>query len=254
MNQTNSNKTFETPMMIQYLKLKEKYSDCLLLFRLGDFYELFLEDAKIGSKILGITLTGRSRGKDGRIPMAGVPFHALDNYLAKLVKAGYKVAICEQVGEVQKGKALVEREVIRIVTPGTLLDEQSLEEKENNFIVALLIENNQLSLSLADLSTGKFQVKKWNLKENDLENILKNQLSIIKPHEILLAKENYDNPELLKILKQNNVDNIFCYQDWQENSDQAVESLKLHFHVKSLEGFGFHVKNNDSLLNLLLLS
>ena len=248
MNQTNSKKTFETPMMIQYLKLKEKYSDCLLLFRLGDFYELFLEDAKIGSKILGITLTGRSRGKDGRIPMAGVPFHALDNYLAKLVKAGYKVAICEQVGEVQKGKALVDREVVRIVTPGTLLDEQSLEAKENNFIIALLIKDHNVNLSLADLSTGKFQVKEWRLKNNDLENILKNQLSIINPHEVLLEKENYDDPKVLKILKQNNVENIFCYQDWQENSEQAIENLKAHFHVKSLDGFGFHVKNNENLI------
>lgn len=248
MNQTKSDKHFETPMMIQYLKLKEEYSDCLLLFRLGDFYELFLEDAKIGSKILGITLTARSRGKDGRIPMAGVPFHALDNYLAKLVKAGYKVAICEQVGEVQKGKALVEREVVRIVTPGTLLDEQNLDAKENNFIVALALNDNHLNLALADLSTGKFQTKEWTLKENELESVLKNQLSIINPNEILLAKENYDNPSLLKILKRNNVENIFCYQEWIKTPDQAETVLKDHFHVKSLNGFGFHVKNNELLI------
>jgi DNA mismatch repair protein MutS len=211
---------------------------------------MFLEDAHIGSKILGITLTARSRGKDGRIPMAGVPFHALDNYLAKLVKAGYKVAICEQVGEVEKGKALVEREVIRIVTPGTLLDEQNLEAKENNFIVALSYQEKNLALSLADLSTGKFQSKEWSLRKDkhkeDLENLLKNQLSLINPQELLLNKENYDNPSLLKILKQNNIDNIFCYQSWQDNLDQASQILKLHFHVKSLEGFGFHVKNNKN--------
>lgn len=115
-------------MMKQYEEIKKRYPDCLLFFRLGDFYELFLDDAKIGSEILGITLTGRPKGKDGRIPMAGVPYHAVDGYLHKLVKAGYKVAICEQLSEPDK-KGIVERDVIRVVTPGTIMDERVLEKK-----------------------------------------------------------------------------------------------------------------------------
>src|SRR5690242_19906379 len=124
-----------TPMMKQYCEIKKQYMDCLLFFRAGDFYELFFDDAKVGSQALNITLTGKNAGKDGRIPMAGVPYHAVDTYLAKLVKAGYKVAICEQVSLPNK-YGIVDREVIRIVTPGTMLDEKALEKKEHNYIIA----------------------------------------------------------------------------------------------------------------------
>ena len=127
---------YDTPMMQQYMQLKNDHPDCLLFFRLGDFYELFLEDAVEGSRVLGITLTARSRGKDGKIPMAGVPYHALDSYLSKLVKAGYKVAICEQVSAPKAGE-LVKREVVRIVTPGTLLDQNVLDSTKNNFVAAI---------------------------------------------------------------------------------------------------------------------
>src|SRR5438445_4830642 len=113
---------FSTPMMKQYSDIKKQYPDFLLFYRMGDFYELFLEDAHVGARVLNITLTGKANGKQGRIPMAGVPYHAVDSYLAKLVKAGYKVAICEQVSLPNKN-GLVDREVIRVVTPGTVLDE-----------------------------------------------------------------------------------------------------------------------------------
>src|SRR6266403_948138 len=117
---------FTTPMMKQYVSIKKNYQDCLLFYRMGDFYELFMEDATIGARVLNITLTSRAKGKDGRIPMAGVPYHAVDTYLSKLVKAGYKVAICEQLSP-PNTKGLVERDVVRIVTPGTVLDEKALE-------------------------------------------------------------------------------------------------------------------------------
>ena len=117
---------FETPMMKQYLDIKKEYQDCLLFFRLGDFYEMFLDDAKTGAEILGITLTRRSRGKDGYIPMAGVPFHAADSYISKLVSAGYKVAICEQLSDPNE-PGIVERGVVRIVTPGTVIDDKTLD-------------------------------------------------------------------------------------------------------------------------------
>ncbi|HLL61369.1 MAG TPA: hypothetical protein VK338_06650, partial [Candidatus Nitrosocosmicus sp.] len=116
---------FTTPMMKQYAQIKKQYQDCLLFFRAGDFYEFFLDDALIGSKILNITLTSKAVGKDKRIPMAGVPFHAVDPYLSKLAKAGYKVAICEQISEPNK-YGIVDREVVRVVTPGTVLDENAL--------------------------------------------------------------------------------------------------------------------------------
>src|SRR3990167_3496714 len=140
---------FTTPMMKQYVDIKKQYKDCLLFFRMGDFYELFLEDAFIGAKVLNITLTSRPKGKDGRIPMAGVPYHAIDAYLTKLVKAGYKVAICEQVSLPNK-YGIVDREVVRIVTPGTVLDEAALEKKENNFIISLLFDQNFISITSAD--------------------------------------------------------------------------------------------------------
>ncbi|MBD3299863.1 MAG: DNA mismatch repair protein MutS, partial [Candidatus Moranbacteria bacterium] len=142
-------RNFNTPMMKQYQEIKEKYSDCLLFFRLGDFYELFLEDAKIGSEILDITLTKRPRGKDGEVPMAGVPFHSADSYIAKLVKNGLKVAICEQVSE-PDSRGIVEREVVRIVTPGTILDEKALDKKENNYTMSLIRASGKLGMAFCD--------------------------------------------------------------------------------------------------------
>src|SRR5436190_6967926 len=130
---------FTTPMMKQYIAIKKQYQDCLLFYRMGDFYELFMEDAHVGAQVLNITLTSKAGGKDGRIPMAGIPYHAVDSYLAKLVKAGYKVAMCEQLSPPNK-RGLVERGVVRLVTPGTMLDEKALEKKENNYLVSLLIE------------------------------------------------------------------------------------------------------------------
>ena len=155
---------FSTPMMRQYQAIKKEHADCLLFFRLGDFYELFLDDAKTGAKILDITLTRRPRGKDGDIPMAGVPYHSADSYIAKLVKAGQKVAICEQVSE-PDSKGIVEREVMRIITPGTILDEKSLEEKEYNYTMSLSLKDNRLGLAIADISTGDFQVTELLLED-----------------------------------------------------------------------------------------
>lgn len=148
---------FTTPMMRQYMEIKQKYRDCLLFFRMGDFYELFLEDAHIGAEVLDIALTSRAKGKDGRVPMAGVPFHAVDSYLSKLVKAGYKVAICEQLSE-PNSRGIVDRDVIRIVTPGTMLDEKALSQKEHNYIIALSQKNKTIGLAVADISTGLFQI------------------------------------------------------------------------------------------------
>lgn len=230
---------FSTPMMKQYRDIKKKYSDCLMLYRMGDFYELFLEDAIIGSQILNITLTKKAGGKDGQIPMAGVPYHAVDTYLSKLVKAGYKVAICEQLSPPNK-RGLVERDVVRVVTPGTLLDENSLDKKENNYIIALTIEGNILAISAADISTGFFTTGEFVFE--DLSQVLSDELSKLKPSECILPEDLYNDGELLKILKQQHNLHIFPYLNWQEITIRSKRMLKKHFGVSTLASFGIEQK------------
>ncbi len=241
---------FTTPMMKQYEEIKKQYSDCLLFYRLGDFYELFMEDATVGAKVLNLTLTGRPRGKDGRIPMAGVPFHAVDSYLAKLVKAGYKVAICEQVSEPDK-KGIVDREVVRIVTPGTVLDEKTLNSKENNYIISLTYDSKILGIACADLSTGQFQAA--NLPFENLEHILINEVAKISPSECILPARLYNDSRILKALKTQQNLNIFCYQNWDNFSGNPQLILKNHFKIKSLESFSLHGKVQAQTASAALL-
>ena len=147
-----------TPMMRQYLEIKENYSDAILFYRLGDFYEMFMEDAKVASSILEIALTGRDAGLSERIPMCGIPYHAASGYIARLIDKGFKVAICEQVEDPKLTKGIVRREVVRVITPGTILEELSLKEKENNFIGSLVRAGDCYALAAADISTGEFRV------------------------------------------------------------------------------------------------
>ncbi len=226
---------FTTPMMKQYEVIKKDYQDCLLFYRMGDFYELFLEDAHIGSKVLDITLTSRAKGKDGRIPMAGVPFHAVDPYLNKLVKAGYKVAICEQISEPNK-KGIIEREVVRVVTPGTILDEKALNSKEHNFIASLVIEKESIAIAACDISTGYFIVLERNSKY--LEQTIKDEFGSLQPAECILHEHDYLNTTLLKILKQERSLNITHFKEWDTYTEQAEKMLLNHFHVSSLLSFG----------------
>lgn len=231
------NNNFNTPMMLQYEKLKEKYQDCLLFFRLGDFYELFLDDAKIGANVLDITLTSRDRGKDGRIPMAGVPYHALDSYVAKLVKSGYKVAICEQLSD-SSSSGIVERDVVRIITPGTILDEKSLEKKENNYIVSLLVKGKKYAFAACDLSTSDFQVLE-NEFVDDLANSLLNVLSTFNASECVLPESLYNDPSLLRILKSFDNLNIYSFWGYDTYANNSSKYLKNHFKVSNLDLFGF---------------
>ena len=143
-----------TPMMQQYLQTKEEYKDCILFYRLGDFYEMFFEDAELVSKELELTLTGKNCGMEERAPMCGIPYHAVEGYLNKLVANGHKVAICEQVEDPKLAKGLVRREVIRIVTPGTNLDMQALDESKNNYIMCIVYLADRYGVSIADVSTG----------------------------------------------------------------------------------------------------
>ena len=144
-----------TPMRRQYLRIKKQYPDTIVLFRLGDFYETFDDDAKIVAQVCDIVLTSRPVGKDQRVPLAGVPYHSMEGYIAKLIQAGHKVAIVEQIGEVP-AKGLVDREVVRVVTPGTVVEPSLLDERRNNYLVALVVEGNRAGLAYADITTGEF--------------------------------------------------------------------------------------------------
>lgn len=221
--------------MQQYFEIKKQYPDCLLFYRMGDFYELFLDDAHIGARVLNITLTGKSNGKNGRIPMAGVPYHAVDAYITKLVRAGYKVAICEQLSPPNK-KGLVKRDVVRIVTPGTVLDEKSLEKKDNNYIISLAVSSRIVALSIADISTGYFAMSEFTTSNS--EQTIKDELARIHPAECILSDELYNDPELLHLLKTERNINIFPFTGWDTYATDAENVLKKHFGVATLAGFG----------------
>ena len=147
-----------TPMMMQYIETKEKYKDCILFYRLGDFYEMFFEDAVTVSKELELTLTGKSCGQEERAPMCGIPYHAVDSYLNRLVNKGYRVAICEQVEDPKLAKGIVKREVIRIVTPGTNLNTQSMDETKNNYLMGIAYVDHTFGISTVDVTTGDYYV------------------------------------------------------------------------------------------------
>ena len=175
-----------TPMMQQYLKTKEEYKDCILFYRLGDFYEMFFDDAIVVSKELELTLTGKSCGTEERAPMCGVPYHAVEGYLNKLVANGHKVAICEQVEDPKLAKGLVKREVIRIVTPGTNTDMQALDESKNNYIMCIVYLADKYGISLADISTGDYFVT-----EVDSERKLIDEINKFTPSEIICNESFY---------------------------------------------------------------
>ncbi len=183
-----ANNTKLSPMMQQYLAIKEKYQDCILFFRLGDFYEMFFDDAKLVSKELELTLTGRNCGLEERAPMCGVPFHSADTYIARLVEKGYKVAICEQVEDPATAKGIVERDVIRIITPGTVTSQTMLNEKENNYLASVYVDKNGMSISYCDISTGELYTTEEADSLNLYETIL-NELVKIDAKEIIVNEE-----------------------------------------------------------------
>ena len=154
-----------TPAMKQYVKIKEDHPDCILLYRMGDFYELFFEDAVTAAPVLEITLTSRNKGKEDSVPLCGFPYHAASSYITKLVEKGFKVAICEQVEDPKKAKGIVKREVIRIITPGLVVDEENLAAGENNYLACLCAGKNSLGLAFLDISTGEFQVSEFSDRE-----------------------------------------------------------------------------------------
>ncbi|MFY9278140.1 MAG: DNA mismatch repair protein MutS [Caldicoprobacterales bacterium] len=225
-----------TPMMQQYMQIKEQYKDALLFFRLGDFYEMFFEDAKIASKELEITLTGRDCGLPERAPMCGVPYHSAEGYIAKLIEKGYKVAICEQVQDPSEAKGIVERDVVRVITPGTLLESSMLDEKTNNYILSIIKNGENFGLSWADISTGEFYVCEILEEEKAAEKVV-DIISGIIPSEVIIQKEAESDIELIKNNKINAT--ITPYDPWAFEYNIAYQKIVDHFKIYSLEGFGF---------------
>jgi len=179
-----------SPMMVQYFQIKSQYNDAILFFRLGDFYEMFFEDAKVASQELDLVLTGRDCGQEEKAPMCGVPFHSADNYIAKLVSRGYKVAICEQMEDPALVKGLVKRDVIRIITPGTVIESNMLEDGVNNYLCSICMGDKELGICFADVSTGEFHITV--LSGEDIENKLVNQLSTYSPKELIINAKALD--------------------------------------------------------------
>ena len=171
-----------TPMMQQYLNIKEQYPGTILFYRLGDFYEMFFEDAKLVSRELELTLTGKDCGLSERAPMCGVPYHAVDTYLQKLIEKGYKVAICEQMTDPATTKGLVEREVIRVVTPGTVIESNMLEDRKANYIAAICLKKNQAGCAFCDVSTGEFSL----YQISDARANLSDELARLSPSEVIV--------------------------------------------------------------------
>ncbi len=223
--------TQQTPLMAQYLRIKEANPDTILLFRVGDFFETFEEDAKTASKVLGITLTKRANGAAENVPLAGFPFHAIDTYLPKLVRAGYRVAICEQVENPKFAKGLVKREVIEVVTPGVTLSDKLLDHKKNNYLMAICILDEIAGISFCDISTGDFHTYEVFSKR------LGEQIELILPSEILIQKKDKENlsPVISRI---NSSIRISRMDDWIFNFDYAKELLLNHFKTVTLKGFG----------------
>jgi DNA mismatch repair protein MutS len=221
----------QTPLMRQYFKIKSEHPDTILFFRVGDFFETFEDDAKIASKVLGITLTKRSNGAAGDVPLAGFPHHAIDSYLPKLVRAGYRVAICEQMEDPKFAKGIVKREVVEVVTPGVTLSDKLLDHKKNNYLAAIFIQGDFVGISFSDVSTGDFFVYESRVSE------LLEQLILINPSEILYQKKDKEILERV-ISKAGSSIRLTKIEDWLFNLDFAKELLTNHFKTVTLKGFG----------------
>jgi len=220
-----------TPLMAQYHRIKKEYPDTILLFRVGDFFETFEEDAHLASKTLGITLTKRSNGKAGDVPLAGFPHHALETYLPKLVRAGFRVAVCEQLENPRFARGIVKRDVVEIVSPGVAMSDKLLEHKKNNYLVGYYLEDKILGISFADISTGEFFAYQTRLAE------LQNQIGLVTPSEILIAKGQkiFFEDYFRKVLPSVRITKI---DEWIFNYDFARELLLNHFKIQTLKGFG----------------
>lgn len=239
----------DTPLMSQYKEIKEQNKDNLLFFRLGDFYEMFFDDAVIASKELGLTLTSRNREKGQDIPLAGVPYHSVSSYIAKLVNKGYKVAICEQVEDPKNVKGIVKREVVRVITPGTVIDTDYLDEKSNNYLMGIKIDGNKGALAYVDITTGEFKASE--LEGEDIIFKLLGEINKTSPKEILLEEKTYDKYyEELK--KHNTLSDVNISKITEKR--KCEDYLKDYFKVISLESFGLKDKKMAVAISATVLN
>ncbi len=223
-----------TPMMQQYMSIKSEYKDCILFYRLGDFYEMFYDDALIASKILGITLTARKTNNSDKAPMCGIPFHAVDAYLPKLLKQGYKVAICEQIGDPKTSKGPVERKVIRVITPGTIINPDYLVAEENNYIVSIYGRQQDYGIAFCDLSTGEFKTCQIKGEDSLLDELVK-----LNPAECLFS-DSYRSSSFLDRLSSSIRTNISYIAPSQYNYEKTLKVLIDAFGDKHVFGIGLH--------------
>ena len=245
-----------TPLMAQYMEIKNEHKDYLLFYRMGDFYELFFDDAVTASKALDIALTKRGKYEDADIPMCGVPFHAYESYLAKLIRQGFKVAICEQVEDPKEAKkrgykSIVKREVIRLVTPGTLTEDNLLDAKRNNFLFAVAKQQNTLGLAWIDVSTGDFCTQEVRIEGKKEENLLGMALSRLNPVEIVVSDTYLQNPDIFQLLNEYR-DKLTVLPQARFNSENAKLRLQSVFKVETLDAFGSFSRAEITAAGVLL--
>ncbi len=233
-----------TPMMQQYLNIKDQYKDCIMFFRLGDFYEMFFRDAEVASRELEITLTGKDCGLEERAPMCGVPFHAADGYIARLVSKGYKVAICEQVEDPALAKGIVKRDVVRVVTPGTVTDTAMLDDRKNNYLMSVCRNGNFFGLAAVDITTGDFYATR--ITWGNTKGKLMDEIARFMPSELVVNSEFNEDTELLNLLNLRFSIYISGYDNCAFEYGNAKETLKLHFENLSLNLSEYDISINAS--------
>jgi DNA mismatch repair protein MutS len=237
-----------TPMMQQYVKIKDKYKDCILFYRLGDFYEMFFDDAVKASRELEITLTGKNCGLEERAPMCGVPYHSAENYINRLIEKGYKVAIAEQIEDPATAKGIVERDVIRVVTPGANLNMQALDETKNNYLMCIYSDISRYGMSYVDVTTGEFQTTTLHTYAALLDEIAK-----VQPAECILNTTIHENSEFIQWMDQNLHTYINTYDDWFFDAKRTRDTLLKHFEVVSLDGLGIAEQDESIIASGALL-
>jgi DNA mismatch repair protein MutS len=217
-----------TPVRRQYLEIKNQYPDAIIFFRLGDFYETFDEDAEIVSSVLDIVLTSRNVGKGTRVPMAGIPHHAVENYLSRLIEKGYHVAICDQIGDEQVD-GLMPREVVRVISPGTVMESTLLPGDGNNYLACLVLDESRAGIAYVDITTGEFSVTE--IQDNDPEDLARAELLRLNPSELLI-------PEDLELNENGILAHLTEYPAWRFEEERCLTVLQKHFQVKTLDGYG----------------
>ncbi len=223
-----------SPMMKRYFEIKQQYADCLLFFRLGDFYEMFFEDAEIASRALDLTLTGRDCGLEERAPMCGVPYHAVDNYIRRLIEAGYRVAICEQLSDPATSVGLVDRDVVRVVSGGTVMEEDILDERSSNYLASVFTKDGAFGIAWTDISTGEFNAYEFE-GENYLDR-LSDFLSSVTPSEIICNADFVSKYQSLQFFRTTD-QRARCYHDFAYNLQTATKKILSAFKVASLAAF-----------------